>query len=87
MAKQDVQETQQEEVAATEEPKITMADIANSLRIIDSAIERGAFRGKEVSTVGATRDKLESFVEFQEEQQRKIEEDEENQTEEKSAKK
>lgn len=80
MAK-DTQETQTQEV-----PKITMADVANSLRIIDSAIERGAFRGKEVSTVGATRDKLEEFITYQEEQQKAAEEAEEAAKEDKSAK-
>lgn len=57
-----------------EEPKVTMADIANALNMIDLAVERGAFRGKEITTVGATRDNLDRFVTHQAELQRKAEE-------------
>lgn len=70
---QQVEETAQQ---PKEEPKVTMADIANALRIIDTAFERGAFRGKEASTVGATRDNLERFVAHHEELQRQQEEQE-----------
>lgn len=62
--------------APQEEPKVTMADIANALRIIDTAFERGAFRGKEATTVGATRDNLERFVAHHQELQRQEEEKE-----------
>ena len=73
--KKSTTEPQTEQVQApTEEPKVTMADIANALRIIDTAFERGAFRGKEATTVGATRDNLERFVLHHEELQRQQEE-------------
>lgn len=72
--KAETVEQQVEETQPQEEPKVTMADIANSLRIIDTAFERGAFRGKEATTVGATRDNLERFVAHHEELQRQQEE-------------
>lgn len=74
--KEQVQQTVADETQGTAEPKVTMADIANALRIIDSAIERGSFRGKEISTVGATRDNLDRFVSYHEELQREQEEKE-----------
>lgn len=43
-------------------PSITVTDIANALRIIDAAAERGAYRGAELSQVGAVRDRLASFI-------------------------
>lgn len=67
-------EDKEQTMAPTEEPKVTMADIANALNMIDLAVERGAFRGKEITTVGATRDNLDRFVTHQAELQRKAEE-------------
>lgn len=74
MAQQAQAETQTQEAQQTEEPKVTMADIAAALRIIDAAVERGAFKGKEITTVGATRDNLDRFVSYHEELQREQEE-------------
>ena len=42
---------------------ITVNDLALVVRIIDLASERGAFRGAELSTVGAARDNVAKFVE------------------------
>lgn len=47
----------------TEAPQITLVDLQNTLRIIDVAAERGAFRGSELTSVGSVRDKLASFLE------------------------
>lgn len=43
-------------------PSITLPDISNAVRIIDAAAERGAFRGNELSQVGAVRDRLAAFL-------------------------
>lgn len=43
-------------------PEITLNDFANIVRIIDVASRRGAFEGKELSSVGSVRDKVEAFV-------------------------
>lgn len=52
------------ETAETQEaPSIGLPDIANALRIIDAAAERGAFRGPELSQVGAVRDRIATFLE------------------------
>ena len=51
------------EAAETQEaPSIGLPDIANALRIIDYAAERGAFRGGDMSQVGAVRDRLAAFL-------------------------
>lgn len=44
-------------------PSIQLVDLANALRIIDAAAERGAFRGDELSQVGMVRDKIAAFLE------------------------
>jgi hypothetical protein len=43
--------------------QITVADLDTIKNIIDLACTRGAFRGAEVSQVGAVFDKLNSFLE------------------------
>jgi hypothetical protein len=50
------------EEAQTEAPQITLTDLQNALRIIDAAAERGAFKGNELTSVGAVRDKLDLFL-------------------------
>lgn len=40
-----------------------LPDIINAVRIIDAAAERGAFKGNELSQVGAVRDKIAAFIE------------------------
>ena len=45
------------------EPEINLGDFNAVIRIIDVASKRGAFEGAELSSVGAVRDKLASFVE------------------------
>ena len=41
---------------------IGLQDIANAVRVIDIATERGAIRGAELSSVGAVRDRLAAFI-------------------------
>jgi hypothetical protein len=41
---------------------ININDIAAMLRIIDTAAERGAFRGGELTAVGTVRDKAANFL-------------------------
>lgn len=43
--------------------QITLVDLQNTLRIIDVAAERGAFKGGELTSVGSVRDKLAAFLE------------------------
>jgi len=42
--------------------QLTINDIAAALQVIDIVTSRGAFRGDELSQVGALRDKLAAFV-------------------------
>lgn len=37
-------------------------DISSVVEIIDICVKRGAFEGKEISAVGAVRDKFEAFL-------------------------
>lgn len=46
-----------------EMPQITLVDLQNTLRIVDVAAERGAFKGGELTSVGSVRDKLFAFLE------------------------
>jgi hypothetical protein len=47
--------------------ELTVNDIAAALKIIDVVASRGAFTGKELSQVGAVRDRFAQFVaEYQE---------------------
>lgn len=55
------EETQAETPDTTSQ--ITLVDLQNTLRIIDVAAERGAFKGGELTSVGSVRDKLASFLE------------------------
>jgi hypothetical protein len=43
-------------------PQIGIVDLQNALRIIDAAAERGAFKGSELTAVGATRDRFAAFL-------------------------
>jgi hypothetical protein len=48
---------------------INLSDLANLLQIVDLATQRGAFRGNELSQVGAVFDKLNAFLSYIQEQQ------------------
>lgn len=56
-------EETQTEVQA-EAPTINVSDVAAMLQIIDTAAQRGAFRGEEMSAVGGVRDKAAAFIDF-----------------------
>lgn len=43
-------------------PQIGISDLQNVVKIIDAAAERGAFRGNELTAVGAVRDKVANFL-------------------------
>lgn len=45
-----------------EAPGVGLGDLVAVLKIIDVASERGAFKGAELSSVGAVRDKIAAFV-------------------------
>lgn len=49
--------------------QLTVNDIAAALQVIDIVSARGAFRGDELSQVGALRDKLAAFVKASQEAQ------------------
>lgn len=51
------------ETPAAEQATIGIVDLQNALKIIDAAAERGAFRGNEMTAVGAVRDKIHTFLE------------------------
>lgn len=55
-------EVEQTTEQTTENPTIQLVDLANALRVVDVAAERGAFRGNELSQVGAIRDKIATFL-------------------------
>ena len=46
----------------SEEPTISYQDLSLALSAIDLAAERGAFKGKELSTVVSLRDRIETFL-------------------------
>ena len=52
-----------EQQTPPEQAGITLNDIANVVRIIDVASQRGAFRGPELSQVGTVHDRLMKFLE------------------------
>lgn len=57
---------------------INLSDLGTLLQIVDLATQRGAFRGSELTQVGAVFDKLNVFLSYVQQQQ--AERDEEEQT-------
>jgi len=43
-------------------PELTITDLANLRAIVDAAVRRGAFAAAEITSVGATFDKLNAFL-------------------------
>lgn len=73
MAKQKVKEMEEQtmETQETAVPEsISLQDLQVLLQIVDLASSRGAFRGPELTQVGAIFDKLNAFLSFIGEQQR-----------------
>ena len=54
--------TKEPEAVAPTTPNITATDIATVVRIIDAGSQRGAWRGEELATIGAVRDKFSAVV-------------------------
>jgi hypothetical protein len=54
------EENTQEQIA--DEPKVTLNDLQLLAQIVDLASGRGAFRGNELTQVGAVYDKLTGFL-------------------------
>lgn len=50
------------ESAGQPQPELTVTDLNNLRSILDVAVKRGAFSAAEISTVGATFDKLNNFL-------------------------
>lgn len=78
MAKNKKVETETAAEAATDKTvpdSISLNDLQLLLQIVDLATQRGAFRGAELSQVGAIFDKLNAFLTFIAEQQKAREEE------------
>lgn len=63
-----------EPTQAAEGPTFSLQDLENAVKVIDAACSRGAFRGEEMSGVGAVRDKLVNFIVASSPQQQQAEE-------------
>ena len=63
MAKETEEVVEEITIPEGEVPSITAGDLTTMVSLIDAATQRGAFRGPELSTVGALRDKLALIVE------------------------
>jgi len=50
------------EVQEAPQVEVNAVDVANAVKIIDAAAQRGAFQGNELTTVGSCRDRLESYI-------------------------
>jgi hypothetical protein len=48
--------------ATTEQPQLSITDLQNLRAIVDVSVKRGAFGASEISAVGATFDKLNTFL-------------------------
>ena len=73
-AKKKEQETMAEEQAVEQQESqapesVNLSDLGTLLQIVDLATQRGAFRGSELSQVGAVFDKLNAFLSYVQEQQ------------------
>lgn len=55
---------------------INLSDLGTLLQIVDLATQRGAFRGAELTQVGAVFDKLNTFLSYVQEQQAARDEEE-----------
>ena len=95
MAKEKVEKVENQEVdqeveqEVTEQPveggvpeSVSLNDLQLLANIVDLASQRGAFRGAELTQVGAVFDKLQAFLGFVAKQQQERAEQEESETEE-----
>ena len=56
-------------------PSLNINDLLSVVKIIDACSERGAFKGNEMASVGAVRDRIESFAEANAPKSEEINED------------
>lgn len=56
------QDTSTQPATPAEQPQLTIVDLQNLRAIVDTASRRGAFGGAELSSVGATFDRLNTFL-------------------------
>ena len=47
----------------SEAPQLNIGDLVSIVKIIDACSERGAFKGNEMGSVGAVRDRIAAFAE------------------------
>lgn len=47
----------------TEAPQLNISDLFSIVKIIDACSERGAFKGNEMASVGAVRERIAAFAE------------------------
>ena len=52
-----------------QEPKLELEDMLGLIQAINTASERGAFRGNELSTVGKYYDRVTAFLEYAQKKQ------------------
>jgi|TARA_B100000035_G_scaffold50738_1_gene39308 hypothetical protein len=62
--------------ATTTTPNLNIGDLQSIVKIIDACSERGAFRGNEMASVGAVRDRIAAFAEANAPVPEKTDEDE-----------
>lgn len=63
------------EETQAQEQGISLQDIAAALQIIDVAVQRGAIRGEEMTSVGTVRDRLSAFIEAAQAQNQEAQEE------------
>lgn len=64
------QQVEQQTAEAPAAPEsVNLSDLGTLLQIVDLATQRGAFRGSELTQVGAVFDKLNAFLSYVQEQQ------------------
>ena len=53
------------EETAQENPGLSLQDLAMTLLIIDTVSQRGAIKGEEMADVGALRNRIKAFLDYQ----------------------
>lgn len=71
MTEQDTTTNEVEEQATDQQspPSLGLSELGTLLQIVDLATQRGAFRGNELTQVGAIYDRLNTFLSYIQEQQ------------------
>ena len=58
-----------EEAVVEEQQSLDLKDLAVSLKLLDAAVQRGAFKTNELVTVGENYEKISKFLQYQAKQQ------------------